>query len=58
MHYSRRSSNQSFPAEHARVLVPFGDHLEWQADQPEDPGRKVTGQGWGSTGEELAELRR
>jgi hypothetical protein len=32
--------------------------LEWQADQPEDPGRKVTGQGWGSTGEELAELRR
>ena len=32
--------------------------LERQADQPEDPGRKVTGQGWGSTAEELADLRR
>ena len=32
--------------------------LERQADQPEDPGRKVTRQGWGSTAEELAELRR
>ena len=32
--------------------------LERRADQPEDPGRKVTGQGWGSTAEELAELRR
>src|SRR6476620_11014823 len=32
--------------------------LERQADQPEDPGRKVTGQGWGGTAEELAELRR
>ena len=32
--------------------------LEGQAGQPEDPGRKVTGQGWGGTAEELAELRR
>jgi hypothetical protein len=32
--------------------------LERHAGQPEDPGRKVTGQGWGSTAEELAELRR
>ena len=32
--------------------------LERQADQPEDPGRKVTGQTWGSTAEELADLRR
>ena len=32
--------------------------LERQAGQPEDPGPKVTGQGWGSTTEELAELRR
>ena len=32
--------------------------MERQVDQPEDRGRKVTGQGWGSTGEELAELRR
>src|SRR5262249_36708230 len=32
--------------------------LERQADQREDPGRKVTGEGRGSTAEELAELRR
>jgi hypothetical protein len=32
--------------------------LERQADQPEDPDRKVIGQGWGGTAEELAELRR
>jgi hypothetical protein len=32
--------------------------MERQVDQPERPGRKVTGQGWGSTAEELAELRR
>jgi hypothetical protein len=32
--------------------------LERQADEPEDPGHKTTGQGWGSTAEELAELRR
>jgi len=32
--------------------------LERQADQPKDQGRKVTGQGWGSTAEELAEPRR
>jgi hypothetical protein len=32
--------------------------LERQADQPEDPDRKVTGEGQGSTAEELAELRR
>src|SRR5262249_45956470 len=32
--------------------------LERQAGQPEDPGRTVTGQGWGSTAEGLAELRR
>ena len=32
--------------------------LERQADQPEDAGRKMTGEGWGSTAEELAELRR
>jgi chromosome segregation ATPase len=32
--------------------------LERQADEPEDPGRRVTGHGGGSTAEELAELRR
>ena len=32
--------------------------LERQADQGEDPGRKVMGEGRGSTAEELAELRR
>ena len=32
--------------------------LERQADQPEDPGRQAAGQGWGSTAEELARLRR
>ena len=32
--------------------------MERRVDQPEDLGRKVTGQGWGGTGEELAELRR
>ena len=32
--------------------------LERQADQGEDPGRKVTGEGPGSAAEELAELRR
>jgi hypothetical protein len=38
--------------------VPLWGHLDLQADQPEDLGRKVTGHGWGGTGEELAELRR
>jgi hypothetical protein len=32
--------------------------LEQQAGQPESLGRKVMGEGWGSTAEELAELRR
>ena len=32
--------------------------LERQADQSEDPGRKVTSEDGGSTAEELAELRR
>jgi hypothetical protein len=32
--------------------------LERQADQPEDPSREVTDEGWGSTAEELAELHR
>ena len=32
--------------------------LERQAEEPEDPGRKVTGEGRGGTAEELAELRR
>jgi hypothetical protein len=31
--------------------------LERRADQPEDPDCNVTGQGWGGTGEEPAELR-
>jgi hypothetical protein len=32
--------------------------LERQADQPEDPGREMMGEGQGSIGEDLAELRR
>ena len=58
MHRAEDHGCRASRLSNARFLVPLWGHLDLQADPPEDPGRKVTGQGWGGPGEELAELRR